>query len=318
MNCSGKLHWTIRLADMASGLERLLSQERLPASYTELYDTVVLPCAAEIAARQSTVARTILIGLNGTQGSGKSTMAKFLVLALAEKHGLNAVILSLDDIYLTKAERQKLAVDVHPLLATRGAPGTHDIALAHSIVEQLQSAMPNSTTPLPQFDKSRDDRCPSTEWHVCNGRPEVILLEGWCVASPPQTDAELVEPLNVLERIEDGDGRWRHYVNAKLAGPYGAFFQLIDTLVMLNAPSFEAVLEWRTQQEEKLAERMRETGGDITALSIMSSEELARFLLHFERITRHSLQHLPQRADIRVDFDAGRNVRGLSIRKVEH
>jgi len=306
------------LPNMGSGFERLLGQERLPTSYAALYESVVLPCATEIAALRSKAARTVLIGLNGTQGSGKSTMAKFLVLALAERHGLNAVILSLDDIYLTKAEREKLAAEVHPLLATRGVPGTHDIAMGHSIVEQLQSAMPDSKTLLPQFDKARDDRCPATAWPVYNGRPDVILLEGWCVASPPQTDAELIEPLNALERIEDSDCSWRHYVNAKLGGPYAAFFQLIDALVMLHAPSFEAVLTWRTQQEEKLAERMRETGGDITALSIMSSQELARFLMHYERITCHSLQHLPQRADIRVDFDTERNVLGVSIRNAGH
>jgi D-glycerate 3-kinase len=127
-----------------------------------------------------------------------------------------------------------------------------------------------------------------------------------------------MEPLNALERIEDSDGNWRHYVNTKLGGPYAAFFQLIDALVMLHAPSFEAVLAWRTQQEEKLAERMRETGGDITALSIMSSADLVRFLMHYERITRHSLKHLPQRADMRVDFDAERTVRGLFIRKPGH
>ena len=99
---------------MATAYERLLEEEQLPASYATIYDGAVLPCATEIAILQSHAAHTVLIGINGTQGSGKSTLARFLALALEQEHELSAVVLSLDDIYLTKAEREELAKSERP------------------------------------------------------------------------------------------------------------------------------------------------------------------------------------------------------------
>ena len=47
--------------------------------------------------------------LNGCQGSGKTTLSDYLCTALREDYGLGAVALSLDDFYLTRAERKILA-----------------------------------------------------------------------------------------------------------------------------------------------------------------------------------------------------------------
>ena len=74
--------------------------------------------------------KPLIIGINGSQGSGKSTLADYLCTMLNERYQLRCVSLSLDDFYLTKLERQQLASQVHPLLETRGVPGTHDIPLA--------------------------------------------------------------------------------------------------------------------------------------------------------------------------------------------
>lgn len=201
---------------MGSAFDRLLAREKLPDSYARLYENAVLPCANVLAKLRYRSARTLIIGLNGTQGSGKSTLAKFLALALEEGHDLRVAILSLDDIYLTKTERKRLADDVHPLLATRGVPGTHDIALGHAILGLLMTAGPDSRTPIPHFDKARDDRAPEPAWPVFTGRPNIVLLEGWCAGSPPEDEADLQAPLNALERDCDPDGRWRHHVNAQL------------------------------------------------------------------------------------------------------
>jgi D-glycerate 3-kinase len=42
---------------------------------------------------------------------------------------------------------------VHPLLATRGVPGTHDIDLAINTINAVCSGLP---TPITRFDKSTD------------------------------------------------------------------------------------------------------------------------------------------------------------------
>ena len=67
-------------------------------------------------------AELLCIGMNGAQGSGKSTLARFLQIYFQELHGLSVVILSLDDLYLTRADRIALAEEVHPLFKTRGVP----------------------------------------------------------------------------------------------------------------------------------------------------------------------------------------------------
>jgi D-glycerate 3-kinase len=92
-------------------------------------DPVLFARLAELVTRHRTQREGLFVlGLCGAQGSGKSTLAAALARMLA-RDGTRTAILSLDDIYLTRAERLQLAREVHPLFATRGAPGTHDVAL---------------------------------------------------------------------------------------------------------------------------------------------------------------------------------------------
>lgn len=241
--------------------------------------------------------RTILVGLSGTQGSGKSHTAARLSEQL-ERKGLRVAVRSLDDFYLTRDERQDLAITVHPLLKTRGVPGTHDIGLMHRTFDQLGNAGNETCTPLPTFDKTSDDRAPIEHWPVYRGRPDVILLEGWCVGAQPQPMELLAKPINALERDEDPDGHWRGFANDHLAGDYAAVFARLDLTILLKAPSFECVLEWRTEQEEKLhrpADASRPP---------MSASELRRFIDHYERLTRWQIER--PCADIVIAIDRNR------------
>ena len=108
--------------------------------------------------------------------------------------------------------------------------------------------------------------------------------------------------MNVLEGQEDPEGIWRRASAAALAGPYQALFGLIDFQILLAAPGFEVVMAWRQEQEAKLRAR---TGRG------MSEVEVARFIQHYERLTRWILQDMPSRADLVVDLDA---VRSAGIR----
>src|SRR4051812_24782738 len=109
-------------------LDALLRSQALPATYRQMVDRVHRPAAERIAETRRALGRPIVAGLCGSQGSGKSTMALFLQVLLQDR-GLKTAILSLDDLYLTLPERERLAADVHPLLRTRGVPGTHDVGL---------------------------------------------------------------------------------------------------------------------------------------------------------------------------------------------
>lgn len=215
-----------------------------------------------------------LIGVSGTQGSGKTT----LVTAVAEVIG--AAHLSLDDVYLARDERQALSRSHHPLFATRGPPGTHDIPMLLHVLDALAAAGPASRTPLPAFDKLADDRLPPDAWPIFKGRPTAILIEGWCLGATPQPSEFLPEPVNALERDEDPDAIWRTAINSFLAGPYATLFSRFDSFLHLRAPAFEVVQGWREQQQAGLLGR-----------SLLPEEKLAlfRFIQHYERLTRHML-----------------------------
>lgn len=286
-------------------LQALLEVERLPPTYAEEVERVHAPLADALAAEaRATPGR--VVGVCGTQASGKSTMTAVLVRLLAER-GLRAAPLALDDLYLTRAERRRLAETVHPLLAIRGVPGTHDPALGEAVLEGLLRPGP---TRVPRFEKATDDRAPEADWPVFEGPADLVLFEGWCVGARPQGEAALAEPVNALEREEDPDGRWRAFAEAALAGPYQSLFARLDRLVMLQAPGFEVVLRWRTEQEHKLRDRMQ-AAGDLRRS--MSDAEVARFISHYERLTRWILQEMPPRADWLIELDEGR--RGRLVRR---
>lgn len=246
--------------------------------------------------------RPAVLGICGAQGSGKTTLARKLVAA-AGQSGLAAAALSLDDLYLLRSERMALARDVHPLFATRGPPGTHDLALGLSVLAHLAAG---EDTPLPVFDKARDDRAPRSEWFRAPPRCQLLVFEGWCVGALPQDESELATPVNDLERDEDPAGVWRRHANAALAGPYQALFARVDRLVLLAAPDFGVVRDWRLQQEDEL----RRHGGDRPG-RYMEAPAIARFIAHYERITRHILREMPGRADIVATLDSARCINSL-------
>lgn len=251
------------------------------------------------------VRRPVMIGLCGAQGSGKTTLADAVVAACAAE-GLRSAALSIDDLYLTRAERQSLAREVHPLLATRGVPGTHDIALGMSVLEALERGEPVA---LPRFDKIADDRRPQSGWPLSPPSCEVLVLEGWCVGAMPQAAGDLALPVNRLEAEEDPHGTWRGYANDALAGPYRRLFARIDRLVLLAAPGFEVVHRWRLEQERELT---FDAGADTKG---MDEAAIARFIRHYERLTRYILAEMPGRADLVVRLDDARRPLAIEGRR---
>lgn len=296
-------------------LEAFLNSHKLPASYGDLIQQQFLPVAATIAKQRQVAARPLLVGINGCQGSGKTTLADALVMLLQEVHNLRAQAVSIDDFYLTKAEREHLGSSVHPLLRTRGVPGTHATELARQTLAAL-TAPAASTVAVPQFDKASDDRLPEEQWPQVESPLDVVILEGWCVGATPQSPAQLLDPVNDLEKYEDPDGVWRRYVNDTLEADYQALFHLMDVWVMLKAPSFDTVFRWRLEQEDKLRAVKQSSGADTSGL--MSAKQVERFIGHYQRITEHTLKTMPNRVHFLFKLDQQRNITDqLSPRKLE-
>ncbi len=291
-------------------LTHFLEDHRLPESYLVQAETYFSPILVRIM-EQRHQKTPIILGINGSQGSGKTTLADYLRTRLKHEHKLNVVSLSIDDFYLTKAERLTLSESVHPLLKTRGVPGTHDMKLAKTTLSRLRSQTPE-TVAIPRFNKACDDRHPESNWDSVQTPIDIIILEGWCVGSPPQPESALEEPINTLEKEEDKQGLWRTFSNRKLATEYADLFQQVDTWVMLQAPSFDCVYQWRLQQEKKLAEKLQQQSltkqENTKTTGVMSDNEIKRFVQFYQRITEHTLKQLPKKVDFLFTLNTEREI----------
>ena len=236
-----------------------------------------------------------VLGISGAQGSGKSTLCANLARLISENSNHRVLVLSIDDLYLTRAERLHLGRTVHALCAIRGLPGTHDIGRGHQILDQLLNAGPTAVTRIPRFDKAIDDRVPVADFDSFVGRPDLILLEGWCVGALPGPAWE--GPINAREARDDPDGRWVIWSEKALKEDYLPFWERLDALWMIEVSSFEAVVDGRWRQELGLREKRAEQGLLDDSVGVMSRGEVANYVALFERKTRQLLAELPHRAD---------------------
>ncbi len=229
--------------------------------------------------------RISVLGLSGPPGSGKSTLAGALV-AHANQNGVTACLLSLDDYYLGRSQRQRMAANIHPLFRQRGVPGSHEMDRLLSDLDRIRSGQLDGLS-LPVFDKSRDDRAPAERRFPLETQPQLVVLEGWCIGAPPQTAAALAEPVNTLERVHDADGKWRRQVLQHWQQFHAALDRRLDQLWYIRVPDWNCVIDWRWQQERELANR-----------NLESRTEVEKFLGSFERIVNHMQDSCTRWADL--------------------
>lgn len=286
-------------------------QHQLPESFVLSATTDFLPLASSIHKQASASSGCLFVGINGCQGSGKSTLTDFLLFIFKHQYQLASKGVSIDDFYLTKKERQILAEKVHPLLITRGVPGTHDVALMSETLDGLLNG--KKGVRIPRFNKAIDDRYPEADWDHVEEPAKVVLFEGWCVGCKAQSESLLNEPVNELERDEDEGGEWRHFVNNALEVDYQAIFSKFDRLVMLKAPSFKSVENWREQQEARLREFV--ANNNLDGSKVMSPSQIRRFIAHYQRITEHALETLTPDANDLFSLNESRAIEDRVIGK---
>ena len=221
---------------------------------------------------------TLLIGLSGSQGSGKSTISQILKIIFQYKFNLNVVCFSIDDFYKTFSERKKMSKSIHPLFITRGVPGTHDSKMLFNTIKHLLKKN-FKTIKIPKFDKSIDDRSKFKHWQKVKKKPNIIIFEGWCVGAKPQTFKELKKPINILEKVEDTKLTWRKKVNNELKTNYKKIYNLLDKKIYLKVPNFKYVLKWRLLQEKKLRLKSKKKA--------MTDKQIKRFIMFYERVTKN-------------------------------
>lgn len=284
----------------------------MPAAWQQQIQSCWLPLADHLAAlathHQQLHQQPAIMGIHGGQGSGKSTLCRALADLYQAAFNWKVAVISIDDLYLTKSERQQLAQVVHPLLITRGVPGTHDVQAGIGLFEQLRALNHNKLLNFPSFDKIADDRAPSDQWHSISGPVDLILFEGWCIGCQPGDESELQSPINTLEAQEDADGQWRHWVNQQLQGDYQHWFAQLDYLLMLKVPGMDAVQQWRTQQEADNAKASQSQGG-------MNASQIQRFIQHYQRLTERALKDMPGYADLVLELNEQHQVAAIRYAK---
>lgn len=293
-------------------LDEFIANERLGASFRGLVSRAYMPIAEKILSWKAEKEGPLVVAINGAQGTGKSTLSRFLSNFFRVSSGLNACVLSLDDLYKKRADRTMLGERVHPLLSTRGVPGTHDTDLGIKLIETFISGEGDAVR-TPRFRKEIDDRAEDSESYSVSLPVDIVLFEGWCVSARAESETLLMEAINEFEADLDKNGKWRRYVNDCLEGEYRNLFALVDHTIMLRVPGFDCILKWRMEQEDKLRLYCNPLR-DGAKHHFMSEAELRYFIAHFERLTRWMLKDIPSFAEIILDFNEDRSFRDLMIK----
>ncbi|MEP1446759.1 MAG: kinase [Paraglaciecola sp.] len=291
-------------------INTFINKNRLSSDFVKIAKGYFIPLAEEIKTHQLSAKSTYFVGINGSQGSGKSTLSEFLKEYLSETYGLSVVVMSLDDFYFSRIERQIIADDVHPLFKTRGVPGTHNMSLAKTVLQNLKKQLP---TTIPRFNKATDDPHPISAWTKVNGAADIVVFEGWCWGVEPQTYEQLKQPVNTFEAAEDPNSGWRNHANLQLSLSYLPLYGLMDKWVMLKAPSFADVYAWRLEQEQKL----KDVTSDKQTSGIMDEKQVLRFIQHYQRLTEHGLSTLPKKCAHVFELNSSRAIIGHRIKKVD-
>jgi len=243
----------------------------LPAAitYPETLWNLWLPLAIQLAESRKQLGRPLIQGILGGQGTGKSTLAAILKLIL-EYLGYPTLCLSLDDLYKTYAERLALK-EADPRLIWRGPPGTHDIQLGLTVLDQLRHA--NSLTPvhIPRFDKSAYGGAGERSEPEAVMGVDIVLFEGWFVGVKPIDPAAFDSAPPPIET--DTDRAFARDMNERLKD-YLPLWERLDRLILLYPVDYRLSLQWRRQAEHEMI---------AAGKAGMTDSEIEQFVHYFWR-----------------------------------
>ena len=254
--------------------------------------------------------KPFFIGLAGGQGTGKTTISTIIKIILEKYFKLNVFKISIDDFYKTRKDRSKLSKIIHPMLITRGVPGTHDMKMMLDFFKSIKSKN-FKRMKLPNFNKAIDDRSPQKYWYKIKQRPDVVIFEGWCVGAKPELSKTLKKPINSLEKLNDPKFVWRHYVNQQLKTKYKALYSQLNCIIYLKAENFNLLQKWRIKQEHKLRLKTKEK----TSHKIMNKEAIINFMQTYQRITQNMFKKTPSYASIILKLNANHQIKSAVYKK---
>ena len=244
------------------------------------------------------------VGLAGGQGTGKTTVSSLVKIILEKYFKLKVFKISIDDFYKTRKERNSLSKRIHPMLMTRGVPGTHDINMMLSFFKKTKNKNFKKMI-LPSFNKAIDDRFSKKYWYKINQKPDVIIFEGWCVGAKAELNKTLKKPINSMEKINDKKLVWRKYVNLQLRNKYKELYSQLNCMVYLKAKNFNMLQKWRLKQERKLRLKTKK----VSSHKIMSKKNVINFMQTYQRITENMFKNTPKYASIIINLNSNHQIK---------
>ena len=260
-------------------------------------------------AKKTNKKEPLIIGLAGGQGIGKTTITSIITIILKKYFKLNVFKISIDDFYKTRKQRTLLSKNKHPLLMTRGVPGTHDINIILNFFRKIKVKKFKSLK-LPKFNKAVDERYKQNLWYKIKSKPDVVIFEGWCVGAKSQNFRQLRKPINSLERIHDQTFKWRQYVNYQLETKYKKLFNQLDGLLYLRAKNFSLLRRWRLKQEKKLWLKSKNKKN----LKIMNKDQVKNFMDTYQRITQQMFKDMPKYSSIIMNLNSSHQIKNIRYR----
>jgi len=282
--------------------EKFIAKEKMIKSF-------LIPICFWIA-KKTDNKKPYFVGLAGGQGTGKTTISSILKIILTKYFKLKVFKISIDDFYKTRKDRILLSKKVHPMLLTRGVPGTHDINVMLSFFKKIKSKrFKNLKVPL--FNKATDDRFNKKYWHNIKERPDVIIFEGWCVGAKPEKNISLKRSINSIEKVNDAKFIWRKFVNQQLKSKYKNLYSQLNCLIYLKAKNFNLLQKWRLKQEHKLWLKSKKTPKH----KVMNKKDVINFMQTYQRITENMIRVMPKYASIIMHLNSYHQIKSTLYRR---
>ena len=254
--------------------------------------------------------RPYIVGLAGGQGTGKTTTSSLIKIILTKYFRLKVFKISIDDFYKTRKERENLSKKIHPMLMTRGVPGTHDVQMMLDFFKKVKSNNFKKIE-LPDFNKAIDDRSPKKYWYKLKEKPDVVIFEGWCVGAKAELNKTLKRSINSLEKTNDQELLWRSYVNKQLKTKYKKLYSQLNCMIYLKAQNFSLLQKWRLKQEHKLWLKSKKSSSH----KIMNKNDVLKFMQTYQRITENMFKKMPKYASIVLNLNSNHQIKSAVYKK---
>ena len=282
--------------------DKFKDKERMIKSY-------LIPLCFWIS-KKANIKKPYFVGLAGGQGTGKTTTSSLIKIILSKYFKLDVFRISIDDFYKTRKERISLSKRIHPMLMTRGVPGTHDINMMLNFFKKSKSKK-FKRLKLPIFNKAIDDRLSKKHWYDLKKKPDVIIFEGWCVGAKSEKNNTLKKTINSMEKTKDQKQIWRKYVNDQLKSKYKKLYSQLNCLIYLKAKDFSLLQKWRLKQERKLWVKSKKN----LNTKIMSKDNVLTFMQTYQRVTQNMFKYTPKYASVIINLNSNHQIKSAVYKK---